>query len=230
LKISYCVPVHNRTYDLRKAFPSIVKAANFSPPVEIAILNYDSFDDLEHYMLTEMWETKLEEKNTITYSVYYGKGYYHMAHARNVSAKRSEGYYLVLSSADIILPENFFLHIREHLKEDDYLWLRHPDRWVGVIAVQREEFMSAGGYDERFEFYGKEDKDLIKRLERRGGKWTTLSTRPIIIPTPNEDKIKNYRLKLTKKDMGSRAKKIYYENIKNKVLIANEGKDWGSWD
>ena len=41
----------NRTYDLKKTLPLTIQAADASPPVEIVVLNYNSKDDLEDYIM-----------------------------------------------------------------------------------------------------------------------------------------------------------------------------------
>ena len=228
--ISICIPCHKRTYDLKKVMPSLIAAANASPPVEIAILDYNSPDDLGEYIELVREFGRLSEKNKLTYTKYTGRDYYHMAHARNLSVLASAGEYVVISSADIFLDENYFNTVREMLSEGNYVWLSHNLRFVGVVVCKREEFIDTGGFDERFEFYGKEDKDLVLRLERRGGKTARLPAGLLsLIPTPKEDKFKNYRLPLSRKETKKLAKPIYEENIRNKVLVANKGKEWGKW-
>ena len=153
-----------------------------------------------------------------------------MAHARNLSVLGSSGEFIVISCADVIVSKDYFQAIRKVLAEDEYMWIRHSRRFVGVIGVQKEEFIASGGFDERFEFYGKEDKDLKLRLERRGGKVKILSDKFLrLIPTPREDKFKNYRLQLSRRQMSNRAKKIYEENIENEVKVVNKD-GWGRWD
>ena len=44
--ISLCLPCHNRTHDLKRVMPYLLGAANFSPPVEIVVIDYNSQDDL----------------------------------------------------------------------------------------------------------------------------------------------------------------------------------------
>jgi len=228
--ISICIPCHNRTYDLKKVMPSLIAAANASPPVEIVILDYNSPDDLQEY-IEEARKIRLEKGNKLTCVKYSGVDYYRMAHARNLSVLLSSGEYIVISCADIILSENYFEAVREMLSEGDYVWLSHNLRFVGVVVCKREEFISAGGFDERFEFYGKEDKDLVLRLERRGGKTARLPAGLLrLIPTPKEDKLKNYRLPLSRREVKKLSTPIYEENIRNGVLVANVGKEWGKWD
>lgn len=225
--ISICIPCHNRAYDVKKIMPSLIRAANASPPVEIAILDYGSPDDLNSYMKFVMGEAYLVEGNSIKYTKYEAE-YYHMAHARNLSALASSGEFLILSSADMIFDENYISMIRTVLKEGDYVWLHH--RWKAVLVCDRNEFMEAGGYDERFEFYGKEDKDIILRLKRRGKKSKRLPSNLLTsIPTPRKEKYKNYRLSLTRSEIYKRSKSIYEENIRNEVLVVNKG-GWGKWE
>ena len=229
--ISICIPCHNRTYDLKKIMPSLIKAANASPPVEIMILDYNSPDDLEKYIEEVKETTYFEGRSRLTYAKYTGRDYYHMAHARNLSVLSSTGEHIIVSCADIILSENYFKVVREMLAEGDYVWLSSNLRFVGVFVCRREEFVAAGGFDERFEFYGKEDKDIVLRLERRGGKTARVPSGMLkLIPTPKEEKFNdNYRLHLSRKETKKRAKPIYEENIRNQVLVANKGKEWGKW-
>ena len=90
--------------------------------------------------------------------------------------------------------------------------------------------ISIGGYDERFECYGSEDKDISRRLRQSGCKDgllpPDLRTR---IRTPNNEKIKNYRGNMTKHEMMTKNAAIREENKRNKVLVVNEGIEWGQW-
>ena len=225
--ISICVPCHNRTYDLKKIMPSLIAAANASPPVEIAILDYGSPDDLASYMDFVMGEAYLVGGSSIKYTKHEAE-YYHMAHARNLSALASSGEFLILSSADIIFDVNYVDMVRTMLEEGDYVWLVHRKR--SIIMCNRNEFIEAGGYDERFEFYGKEDKDIVLRLKRRGKKFKSVPfTLSVSLPTPREEKYKNYRLSLSRSEISKRSNAIYEENIRNNVLVVNKG-GWGSWE
>ncbi len=218
----------NRTHDLKKIMPSLVKAANASPPVQIVILDYDSQDDLFDYVFQLVQQKLFQSGSSIWYRQFRGRNYFHMAHARNLSVLASKGDYVVISSTDIQLDESFFAVIREHIEKDAPKWL-HFRNEAGVITIQRDEFMDAGGFDERFEFYGSEDKDLYLRLLRRGGHHVIMHGKLFhAMRTPDEMKIQNYRLKITKKEMDERGKVFYYENIEKGVLVVNpEG--WGAW-
>lgn len=228
--ISICIPCMNRTYDLRRTLPYLVHAANTSPPVEIVILDYNSQDDLSEYMRHVAQTTKFVGGSFLTYRKYARGDYFHMAHSRNLSVLASCGEFIVASPADVILHKDYFAMVREALDEDDYVFLYHHRRFVGVLGCSRKEFIDAGGYDERFEFYGKEDKDILLRLKRRGGKSKQLPTKMMLglLITTKEDKFKNYRLKLSRKQIKMRAKQIYLYNIENEVLVANKD-GWGKW-
>jgi glycosyltransferase involved in cell wall biosynthesis len=226
--ISLCVTCHNRTYDLKKVLPSWIKAANISPPVEILILNYNSPDDLEEYM-EEMKSEYLVEGNSLVHLKYTGRDYFHMAHARNLTVLSTKGEYIVMMCADCPMSESFIVEMRKIVSESKNFWITIRKN-EGVIALSKQEFIDAGGYDERFEFYGPEDKDINYRLRLRGLRPVILSIDYIgIILTPNEEKEKNYRLKLSKREMGKLMSPIYFENREKGILVANEGKEWGKW-
>ena len=217
--ISLCIPVHARMYDLKKIMPHLIEVAKASPPVEIVILDYNSPDDLEEYI-------KTVESSAISYIKYNGRDYYHMAHARNLSVRCATGEYIMITSADIY-PDGMFLDKARQMINDGCIWM-HASQYTGVIVCEREEFISAGGYDERFEFYGPEDTELDARLKRRGGKFGFLPNGLLhVIKTPNSEKVKNYRLPLSKREMHQRMKLIYEENNRAEIMVANQDKEWG---
>lgn len=227
--ISVCIPVHNRTYDLKHTLPHLIAAANASPPIEIVILDYNSPDDLRDYICAIIDAGELSLFNALTYRQYSGCDYYRMAHARNLSVMAASGEYIVISSADIYPVVGFLDVIRHEMATHKYTWMFEP-RYKGVIACKRDEFIAAGGYDERFEFYSPEDRDLDLRLRRRGSSFAAMPPGLVnVIPTPDSEKVKNYRLPIGKYEMHRRMRVILERNIMDGVLVANEGTPWGQW-
>ena len=182
--ISWCIPCHNRTYDLKKTLPLTIQAANQSPPVEIVVLNYNSQDDLaKYYAQTTQAHFNCCDGVTLTYEKYTGRDHYHMAHAQNLSMLAGSGKYLVNAAADLVLTIDFFKVIRELLAPGDVVWM--SSKRHGWPVIRRDEFIDAGGFDERMEYYGKNDRDIICRLRRRSGKHVYFPySRMSIIPTP----------------------------------------------
>jgi len=225
--ISLCIPCMNRTSDLKAVMPSILKAARVSPPVQVAILDYNTQDDLAAYLVSITNE--FTDGVSLNYLRYEGHSYFHMAHARNLSVLASIGDYVVISSCDIKLDFDFFTVIREHIERDNPAWMNFMNE-MGVVIIERNEFINAGGFDERFEFYGSEDKDLYLRLLRRGAQHSILPGKKFYaITTPDAEKIKNYREPLSKAEMDKRGKVFYWQNIAEGVMVANlEG--WGAWN
>lgn len=196
--------------------PYLITAAQVSPPVEIAVLDYGSTDGLFEY---------IKSLDCVTYHRYESP-YFHKAHAFNLAILASKGEYFVLLGADAYPHRDYIKVIRELISQD-CIWMR-ANELRGIIACQRKEFINAGGYDERFEFYGPEDRDLDLRLKRRGGKFGLVPNGLMqVIPTSNEDKVKNFRLKLSRREMGKLMRPIYEENKANGVLVANQGMEWG---
>lgn len=228
IEISYCIPCHNRTHDLKQVMPSLIAAANASPPVEIIVLNYSSPDDLSEYMQDMIRTTNLVGGSMLTHKTYKGAEYFAVAHARNLSALASSGEFLIFSCADYILDVTYFQAVRDLLK-DDCLWLAPHKRGAGILGCNREEFINTGGYDERFNLYGKEDKELTSRLTRRGGKFKLAPLDlVVVIYTSKDKKYANIASELSRRQVEKYSKAIYDENIENKILFVNED-GWGAW-
>jgi hypothetical protein len=223
----------NRIEQFKKAIPYIIKAANNSPPIEICILDYSSTDGLADYLDIISSSFYIDPKNFITILHSNNHKYYNSPHARNITALHSCGEFIIQLSAEALPSENAFSFIRYQIETQKPIWMceGYLGRW---IVCEREEFIDSGGYDERFIAYAPEDKDICLRLHRRGGKFIQFPYSLIDeIPTSNKDKLANYDLTpyterlWVKRQMGRIAKKIYEENNKKGVLVANEGIEWG---
>ncbi len=221
--LSYTVPCHKREADLVRSLPFAVEAANAGPPIEIVVVDYANPAPLR------FWRGDLEFGNRWNVVTYRGRDHYHMAHARNLSIRASTGEFVVISSSDICPKPLFFLHVRGRLVDTGADLLVPDICYVGVIVCRRQALLDAGGYDERFEFYGSEDKDLNLRLRRRGLKSAPYRAcdHLTMFRTTNWDKVRNYRLPITKTEMMMRGKAILRENDAAGVLVANEGRGWG---
>jgi len=245
--ISICIPNMNRTYDLKQTLPKTIQAINNSPPAEIVVLDYDSKDDLEEYIKTTKDTVFLEEGNTLLYTKSPNHPYFSISHSRNLAALASHGEYIIILDADISPHEDFINYIRELIEKENPIWMCEKGLTIEgftagrIPVVKRDEFISAGGYDERFNVCGPEDKDICMRLHRRGGKFIAFPhSLTDEIYTPRKEKIRNLNLELykdelpkgkgwTKLVMSRTMRKIYEENNANKALVANEGKEWGKW-
>ena len=232
--ISVCIPAKNRTPELSRTMKYLIPAANASPPVEIMVLDYNSTDGLPKYIESLknqkcIFKASLIPENTLSYAKYTGREYYHLAHSFNLAAKASVGEYLVMCGTERNFPLDFFVRVRKAIKKGA-IWIRvQHDDW-GMLVIQRKEFMDAGGYDERFELYGGEDKDIMARLRRRKVKRKRIYRKRIGRErTPNKKKIMYYNSNMTKHEMIMHNAAIREENTRNNVLVANEGKEWGSW-
>lgn len=248
--ISLCIVVMNRTDDLRQSLPLTIKAANASPPVEIVILNYDSKDDLDDYIQRVRITEHFASGVTLKYVKSNNHKFFNISHSRNLSVLAASGSYIVIQDADILPHENFVQMIRENIEKYHPVWMiehgGHIDEeHIGgrLLVCQKAEFVAAGGYDERFNLCGPEDKDITMRLYRRGGKMVLYSSKVIDeIRTIQKRKIENldyqkyrdalppeepHKLQMTKLSMQRAMRVIYHENCEKGVLVANEGVAWG---
>ncbi len=224
--ISYCIPYRDRSDDLNQALPTVIRAAELSPPVEIVILDYGSQKELNLGIDYSEESPKFSLK-----IIKCPAPYYHMAHARNLSMLAGGGEYLVATCADVLLHVNFFRYIRDRIEQNNLVFMYGDIKYPGIVVCRKDEFVDSGGYDERFEFYGPEDKDLQARLKRRGGSSELIPDHLIgLIPTPDKKKVENYRLNISKHSMHKMMMPFYEENIRNNAIITNIGIEWGKHD
>ena len=239
--ISYCLPAKNRTLNLQATLPFTIKAANESPPIEIVIADYGSSDGLKDYLDSL---PKFAPGNFLTYIRYEGNPYFNLSHARNIANRYSHGDYLAQSGAEMKIANTWFTSVRNTIGDGTPKLLTrmrnpgtppyYPHYCPEIAIIERNEFIKAGGFDERIEFYWFEDRDLTARLIRRGLKPTFVPlsyTQQESSPTSTESKkYINYRTVegLTTEQLKLMMRNIWKQNAIDNVLVANEGMDWGS--
>jgi GT2 family glycosyltransferase len=216
--ISYCIPIRNRAKDLKKCLPAVIQAAEYSSPVEIVIFDYGSTDDLARYI-----EGKPVRK------ISYPSPFFHMAHARNLAVLAATGEYVTSSNADTVMVQEFFAIVRDLIAKTGAEVVRaRRGNFNGVMTMKKSAFIAAGGFDERFEFYGPEDRDLALRLQRRQVRHAYFDSQILDnLETRDHAKVQGYRLPLSKVDMTARMRLVLEDNIAKGQLVANEGVAWG---
>lgn len=227
MQISICIPCHGRAYDLAESMPYLIEAANRGAPAEIAVLDYNSPDDV---LAVVEWGRKmrLAPGVMLTYNRYTGRDYYHLTHAWNLAVKCSRWRYVAIMGADAILAPEYLVEARK-LIAGKARWMRGP-HYKGIVIVERSLFYQLGGYDERMEFYGSEDRDLEARLVRSGAAFGLMPDNLVrTIRTPDTLKVGRYRLSLSKAEMSERNRAIYEENEQRGVITVNAGQEWGAW-
>jgi len=225
--ISICIPCKNRTHDLIKIIPSLLAAARLSPPIEIMILDYNSEDNLADYV-KELKSKDFGKDNFISYAKFTGRKTYHMAHAYNLAVRCSVGEVNIILGTDIIVSIDYLKFIREAFEKEGVVWACPLDL-KGIIACTKQEFSDTGGYDERFEFYGPEDRELDSRLRRRGGKFKSVPNQMLKeIVTSRNEKFANYR-PISHPKRKQLMRSVLKENSENNVLVVNKTTGWGRW-
>lgn len=94
---------------------------------------------------------------------------FQIAHARNLGAAQARTPWLAFVDADILVGPTFGRDITLQLHEGCFLQADPcPPELCGLVVCHRDDFLQIGGYDEVFQGWGTEDRDLYARLERLG--------------------------------------------------------------
>lgn len=214
--ISYTLPCHKREADLIATLPSVIAAANAHPPVEIVVVDYGHPGTL----VSLIWACLPTCQEGVTLrSIRVEAQHFHMAHARNVGIKRAQGEIIVAFLADMLVEPDFFVALRTSNAD--------VCKWRETFAFKRAVIHAVGGFDQRMEFYGPEGKELADRLERAGYSIEPFPSKPTQIRTQNAEKVRNYRLPLTKLEMHHLGMDVWRDNQARNVTVANQGVEWG---
>lgn len=174
VRISFCVTCRGRFDHLRTTLPHNLYHEFYDVGgVEFVVLDYGDGPELAEWM--DGFKRSLDAGALV-----YGRvnmGYYDSPHAKNVAHRLARGEVLVNLDADNLISKDFPAWLDGLFSSPGKLFARGMKTSLGgLIAVRREDWLSLGGYDERFgDGYGYDDANFVHRLEAAGWK-------PVIVP------------------------------------------------
>jgi hypothetical protein len=154
----------NRLDHLKQTLPINIKKVDNIIDKEYIILNYNSKDDMNEWVI-DNFKGKVKLYHTTE------PKYFKMSHAKNVVSCLATGDIIVNIDADNYITEGFTEWCVEQFKKNDNIVLGstppHP-RACGKIAITKENFYKLKGYDEGFESWGFDDIDFVRRAKEIG--------------------------------------------------------------
>jgi hypothetical protein len=186
VRVALCTTCKGRLPHLAETLPANLASEEGTPDVVFVVLDYNSRDGLADWV-----QTGMRHEMNLGRLVYYRftePTAFRMAHAKNLAHRlglREGADVLVNVDADNFTMPGFVPYLREHFLNDlgSFLWARMIKagdgdgngtpmaRGVsGRIAVTREQFLLAGGYNEKYTMWSPDDTDFKLRLRRLGFK------------------------------------------------------------
>jgi len=177
--IAFCTTCKGRLQHLRETLPQNMQDNLDYPNCKFVVLNYGSPDGMNDY-LRETFGGFVAMGKLAVYS-FREAGGFQMAHAKNMAHRAG-----MIERADILVnvdADNFtrpgfarFVAQQFAAHKNAFLWScqrkdsvdRLPRGISGRIAVTRNQFLKAGGYDEKYDTWGPDDVDFKVRLTRLG--------------------------------------------------------------
>ena len=175
--IAFCTTCKGRTQHLAQTLPDNLADNATYERAKFIVLDYGSGDNLIRYLKVNHADA-IESGRLVVYSLLSPLGPFRMAHAKNMAHRLG-----ILEGADILVnldADNFtgpdFAHyVADQFESEDdvFLWSEMirgvlPRGIHGRIAVSKRAFLNSGGYDEKYDTWGPDDKDFNARLRRLG--------------------------------------------------------------
>jgi predicted glycosyltransferase involved in capsule biosynthesis len=173
---------------------------------EVIVVDYDCPDRTKEWVAAHFPQVRLV---TVT-----EQPYFNLSRARNVGAKQGSASSLVFCDADQLLAPSFSSRVLTMIGPGTYLRTLHDMRW-GPVACEAKAFWALGGYDDAFQGWGVEDRDLIERFDRSGLR-EVVESAPLVesIRHNNEERSAHYKYKIEL----SMAINHYYRRIKHRYF------------
>lgn len=193
MKISLCTVCMNRAHHVKQTLKKNIIDNEDYADTEFIILDYNSKDDLEDYVRTNLTEYINSKK--LTYYKCNTHQYFNRTHSRNIAFKMATGEIICNVDADNFTGKGFAAYLNELFTQNQHCFYYANDRSdvIGRIAVSRSSFYKIGGFDERMVYYGFEDSDFIHRLMKSGLKAGIINNKQYLaaLSHSNKDRIAN---------------------------------------
>ena len=177
-RIALCLTCKGRTPHVEQTLPKNLESNTDYQNAVFIVLNFNSADNLLMYLVTNH-KPAMKSGRLVVYS-FGGDGPFRMAFAKNLAHRCGmlEGADILVNlDADNLTGPGFASYIARQFtlynKDEIFLWARmiqgQLKRGVsGRIAMSSNSFVLAGGYDEKYDNWGPDDKDMNVRLQRLG--------------------------------------------------------------
>ncbi len=175
-RIAFCITCKGRTQHLKETLPkNLLDNVDYANAVFV-IVDYNSPDDFKQFVAG--YQKYIDSGRVVIYS-YPAADKFRMAHAKNMAHRCGilEGADILVNlDADNFTEPDFAQYIADQYAtfgDDLFLWAHMipgelPRGINGRIVITRHQFLISGGYDEKFDAWGHDDKDFNLRLRRIG--------------------------------------------------------------
>jgi len=231
-KISFCTTCMGRLHHLRETLLKNIKDNEENPNVEFVVLNYNSPDGLDSWARENLKEWVASGK--VQYYRTEEPRYFKNNHAKNVVHKLATGDIVCNIDADNFTGKGMAEFLVKTFKEkpqrvvigDDLL----QSDATGRIALLKEYFMRLGGYEEDFNGWGFEDRDLCGRAVMCGFEKVFIRDRSLLgsIAHSTEESVKYMAPEFQNPAMTSQRNRNIYPLFWRFFRVrANRGRSWG---
>lgn len=169
--VSLCTVSRNRAHHYKETILKNIQDNEANGNVEFLILDYNSDDDLEDWIKSNLMEHV--ESGLLSYYKTFEPQYFHRSHSRNMAFKLAKGNLICNVDADNFTGPSFVSYLRNEFSTANDIFVCAGGEYDmiscsdigGRICIHTDSFKAVGGYDEEMSNYGSEDYDLIHRLE-----------------------------------------------------------------
>jgi len=234
MKISFCIACMNRFWQIKHTLVKNLKDNEEDKDiVDFVLVDFNSQDGLKDFVLNN-FKKELEEGYLKFYFTEELQNW-HAPIAKNTPHRLAKGDILVNLDADNYTGYRGGKFLLDKYKSNDRNIFIHQGQGIygkgnsGRVSYYKEDFMKIGGHNEIFLPMGHLDGDVINRLVATGIKRVNVPNNKYndAIKNNKNDSIENCNSKYTWKQMCRYNTLLSRNNIKNNILIANEGKEIG---
>lgn len=178
-RIVFVTTCKGRAQHIKQTLLKNIRDNRDYPNCRFVLLNYSSTDDLMDYVEHNCREVL--EDNLLRVYTFLTNGRFRMAHAKNMAHRLGINLgadILVNLDADNFTGPGFATYLAQQFEDQDIFMAIGkftpgvtPRGLSGRIVVTAETFLNSGGYDEKYEDWGPDDKDFNHRLRRMGYEW-----------------------------------------------------------
>jgi glycosyltransferase involved in cell wall biosynthesis len=157
--ITFIIPCKGRLEHLRISLPRLVTQQNSS----VIVVDSNCPDGTANWVSANFPTVKIVYLND--------DGIFNLAKSRNKGLEITVTKWVCFIDVDVVLKEGFVTQVAPLLNENTYYVFEHNPEKAGVFGsciIPRIPLNKIGCYDEVFEGYGGDARDLYYRLERAG--------------------------------------------------------------